>query len=661
MSSQSKASDVRSGLCEDFARYVQAAGLDHSASPGDMEAANRAVMGELLFQGCWTRIGRQGIDWSARHHAHQEWPATLNRFMYLNALVLAWESTRDERYAETVCDQVRDWIRAHPERGDWAIAPTDNKLNLALRLCSWWNALPRLLDSPALDDALIEAAASSTICQLAFLETRLDGGNWRIAQADAFLTCGLILRRLPDAAAWRVFAAEILNDTFRRQVFPDGAHVECNPSYHEWMTSIFERCWRLGRAFPELGIAVTADVLARMHDYALACRRPNGERNGMHDCQGAETGARKPDWDKARREFRCLAGLPDVMPPTIQVFGNAGQAFLRDGWDERAVYITFDATTYGGSHCHMGRNAIQLHAYGRSLLVDPGTLSYERTDPLMAYGKSTRAHNTLNFNGWNQCYANPCPIRHLSAPGYECLSSYYQGGYWPGRYTWGFDQGNGTGFWGVHHRTLLWIRDRCLVVLDAAGRAPEAGGTGAWAHPVLESCWQFASGKVSLDALAGKAVSLYEDANALMLFPLQPAGAELKLHEGENDPPRGWASYKPAPQVCLSATIAPPDPRKCCHLDLATVIVPFAGREAPEVRASAVAPKGSQPGRVALVWPDGTRDEVLWRPLLETMVGKAYGVDSDGSLVHVRRDASGRVLQSFAFDSTFCRFGANME
>lgn len=658
MNNQNPCTTLRASLREEYARFAHASSLSSLKIPADRATADRAVQGEIAFQFHviqWTRVGRRDIDWTGRHHAHQEWPAQLNRFFQLHALASAWAETRESRYAEAACDYIADWLRANPTHPGWEQLATDNTLNLSIRLCSWWATLPLLLDAPVPDDTLLQDAADSTACQLAYLKNNMTlAGNWRVAQADAFLTCGLVLRSRPESADWRAFAVGILNDAFRRQVLPDGVHIERNPGYHSWMTAVFERCWHLGRAFPDLGLAMTPEVIARMHDYLLASCRPNGELNSLHDSQGACVARRKPDWDQARSNFRHAAGLPGTLPPTVQIFPHAGQALLRDSWNEEALYITFDATTWGGGHCHLSRNAIQLHAFGRSLLVDPGTLNYEVSDPLMAYGKSTRAHNTVSFNGWNQSYADPSPIRHVSGPGYECLSSLYQGGYWPGRLNWYFDQGNGTGLWAEHHRTLLWLRGRCLVVIDLLNRSAGTGEAEPYLHPFVEACWQFAPGTVRLDAEAGKAVTENKDANALVLFPLRPAGTNLTIHQGENDPPQGWVGPEPAPQVCLRT-----GPSEELSHNLATVIVPFKGLKPPAVSARAEAPgwtpKGYRPARIMITWPEGESDEVIWMPQLETMIGTAYGIKSDSSLVHVRRDSAGRLLQALPTDGTFCR------
>ena len=644
----------RAQLRDNDARLRKAVGPDGSQvfpMKGLQEVADRAVAGEVRFEHIGERyfhVGRSGIDWSGPQILHQEWPAQLNRFFQLAALVAIYEETGDERYAESARDYIADWMRAHPVRAGWALARYDNTLNLCIRIQEWLGALPRFLASPAFDDAFIEAVTALAACQLEFLTTHLTqwGGNWRIAQADALVDAGVRLDGLPGAEEWRRLGVWELNNAFRRQVLPDGVHCERNPDYHQWMTSLFERDWRLGRAMPELGLELPAATIGRMHDYALAFLRPTGGYNALHDCAGAHTGRRAPDWDAARRRFLQEAGLPTALPATSQNFPDAGQACWRDSWDQDATYVTFDATTWGGGHCHLSRNAVQFHAAGRSLVVDPGSLTYEPSDPMMAHGKSTRAHNTLNLNGWNQNETNPAS-RFLGIPGYDFADALYTGGYWPGTYQWEWRDGHGAGAWGQHYRLALWIHGRCLIVIDEL--LSDASGP---ERPFAESNWQFSEGDVRVDEARRRAQTTHEDSNVSLLFPLAPEGARMSLHQGEKDPPRGWLpgekGYVAAPQLCLKVAPAP----AVSHW--VTVLAPFRGSRAPELEAEA---DMADSGRLVLRWAGGETDTVLWLSRLARALGSADGIETDAGLLHLRRDPGGKITAGAAVGGSFVASG----
>jgi len=607
------------------------------SSPQAMQTADKAVRGIITFGhlGSYdTQVGRSDIDWSGPQHNHQEWRAQLNRFFALPNLASAYAETGDEQYARAARDYLTEWLRAHPAREGWTIAPYDNTLNLAIRTQQWLVSLPQFLSSPCFEDALVDDIVRSICAQYDYLSRNLTlYANWRIAQADSLLSNGLRLEGLPQAAAWRALGVRVLNDAYHRQVLPDGAHIERNPGYHTWMTHVFATCWRLGRAMPQLGLIMEPEAVARMYDYAVAVRKPNGSCNDMHDSHGTRTGSAASDALASRAAFRKQAGLPEAMPPTSQFFPHAGQALMRDGWGEDASYVTFDATTWGGGHCHLSRNAVQLHAHGRSLVCDPSYFTYEPTDPMMAYGRSTRAHSTVNLNGWNQSQADP-ECRFASAPGYDLVESTYDGGYWPTSHTWQWDGPLSGGVGAEHYRAVLWIHGRCLVVIDqvACPRAEEM-------QTSLESNWQLCEGEVKVDSDGSRAVTWNADANVLLLFPLRPDGMQLTVHEGEKEPLCGWlpgrGEYLPAP--LLSQTLPALSTR---GVDIATVLVPFKGATAPQVTAEA---QGTQPGGVArlvLRWGDGSTDELYWTGRMKLMIGKVDELETDAGLVHLQRDAA---------------------
>lgn len=621
-------------------------------SEAPTERAAQAVKGKLVFLHLRERyvdVGRSDIDWSGAHVAHQEWPAQLNRFFQLPSLAGAYEATGDDCYAEAARDYISDWIGAHQSRADWELGSGDNTLNLSIRMLCWFANLPPLLGSAAFDAPFVQQMVESATVQLDYLQDNISPSiNWRIAHADTLVTCGLYLDFVPRSREWREFGVAVINETFHRQVLSDGVHSERNPSYHGWMTRVFEKWWRVGRVRPELRLVVTSDVLANMHDYSVAVLRPHGAMNATHDCSGEHTGQRTPAWADARRRFRVDAGLADELPSTTQVFDHAGQVMMRDSWDEDTVYITFDASTWGGGHCHLSRNAVQLDAFGRSLLVDPGTLTYEGSDPMMAHGKSTRAHNTVNLNGLNQSTADPT-MCHQATAGYDFVIATYDGGYWPGKLGWDFNDGLGAGVWAEHTRMLLWARDRCVFVIDYIGhRQTDTDG-----KPTVELNWQFSEGEVALDTDLAQAVTNHDDGNVMVIVPVRPDSSVVSMHCGEQDPPRGWLrgadAYIPGQQLCVSVPKCDP-----WHLHLVSVLIPFRGSDVPGPAVlEAQPPEVDGCGRLAMRWADGTTDELLWTGTLDRALFDVSEEGSDAGLIHRVRDARGQLMRGVAIGGTY--------
>ena len=413
--------------------------VDPPASEQDRRWAEAVRRGCIFFYGTQeVEIGLFGVDWTGAHIAHQEWRAQLNRFFCLPPLAALHEAGEGDDLPGLARQLIEDWIDQHPRTDENAPAAGDNLLNMSIRVGQstgrgWWPSVARFNCSDAFDDAFLAKMMASSDAQLDCIRARLNPqGNWRISQLDTLLYCGLVVPGLDSHLA---FAARMLNECFHRQIQPDGAHEEHCPSYHSWMCDVFTSYWRLGRARPELGLKIDAERIIRMWDYLVCSRTGDGDMVPLNDSSRSTKGA-APLAPLLARRAAVLAesGLApeewDLERHPSRYFPHAGQVFLRTGWQEDDAVTSFDASRWDGWHSHLGRNGVSLYAAGRYLLPDPGVFSYEASDPFSAYGRSTRAHNTINFGLMNQGEANPDTHTVSIHQDLAVVASDYQGGYY---------------------------------------------------------------------------------------------------------------------------------------------------------------------------------------------------------------------------------------
>lgn len=309
---------------------------------------------------------------------------------------------------------------------------------------------------------------------------------------------------------------------------------------------------RWSKVFSELGFKIFVEGVDRLFTYWCATKKPNGREYGIGDGSTDWQGRVVDENMASRTVFRREFGLPDRPPATSFFFPDAGQAFFRSDWTPSATYVTFDATRWFGAHNHLGCNGITLHAHGHSLLIDSGSLTYHfahaaTINPHLLnelagpYRKSTRVHNTLSLNGWNQWTVNPDQTRHWHARGIDVMFSRYSGGYWSGSYGWWFSQGGGVGIPAVHDRIMIWLRDRCVVVIDTMMRWNEVqeGVSEAVRSPAPEMNWQFTPDDVLIDDASKCVTTNHPDGNVLMLLPHLPPNAQFALHHGSTELFRG--------------------------------------------------------------------------------------------------------------------------
>ncbi len=607
--------------------------------------------GKILFYDHQeVQIGHRDIDWTGAHVAHQEWPAQLNRFFWLDRLAAVYRETGDETLAEIARSTIEDWIDQHDYSADKPPAKGDNTLNVSIRLGQgtqpgWWGTVKAFAGSPHYDEAFLQRMLESTRGQLACLQNHLSpAGNWRISHLDCLLFCGMVV---PGLEAHAAFAVRHLNEAFYRQIHPDGSHEEHNPSYHGWMCRLYTRLWRLGRARPELGLSIDTKRAARMWDYMVCSTAPDGGACGLHDGGVWSPGPGRILSMSEREAFLRDAGLLDDPEWDLEArpsryFESAGQVFLRDGWSADSTFLVFDATRWGGAHCHLSRLSVNLYAGGRMLLCDPGVFSYEMSDPYASHGKTTRAHNTITVGGLSQTEVDPdTRIVHIQDD-LAVVASRYGGGYFPGNYTWGWGK-RGPGTYGVHDRVMLWLPGRCALVFDRlqteGGRVPYA------AH------WQLPAGDVRLDEAGRRAQTVGEGHNLLIACLTASDELTLSVREGEEEPIQGWLpdrhrNYHPAPMLEVSSEEHRPTS------ELVTLLLPFDGTDPPDFRIETFDRSHGEAYGYRLCWLDGVEHVIAASPALMTQIDRCGPFDTDAALAVVAIE-NGSPARAFILDGSF--------
>jgi hypothetical protein len=628
------------------------------------EVADAAVEGTVITHYLGDQhleMGRTHCRWTTVHDDVQVLALTF-RTEFILQLATAFALTGEEDYARAACDYLEDYMASWPLSRIGQHERADSTLDMARRNVCWAQSLPLLAEAECFPEERLSRIVDYMAGQLSWLKVNMKPNiNWRIFEAENLLSCSLFLSFLEPAADWQVQAVRVLNDAFYRQIHPDGVHIECNPLYHGGVVAAFLRAYRVARQRPDLGLAMTLEKLTTMVDFSLACTKPNGYVCGIHDSQSEFTGHlrdgrhteghkavdKTAEWEAFRNEFDL--GL--APPATSQVYPDAGLAFLRTAWDEDALWMSFDATTWGSGHCHLSRNALQLHAHRQSMVIDPGWLAYSDKE----WGRCariTQAHSTCSLGGKDQVSINPRTFRHYEAPGYDALFSVYDGGYWDTELAWTFTHAD-RAIWGEHARLVFRVGDRFVFVADSMLRVPHDSDDPAEQRPSFDCVWALAPhAKIRLDEERHRAEAQWAEAGLLLLTPIRPDNAVFSVHEGERSPLRGWTpgdgEHVPAPQVVVHT------PRmENQHDYCVSALVPYAGSEAPEVEVEAVSPMGKT-GHLRLRWADGSTDTIYWGCNLNLMLGAVDGIDTDSSLVHLRRNAGGEVLEGCVVNGTYC-------
>jgi hypothetical protein len=438
-----------------------------------------------------------------------------------------------------------------------------------------------------------------------------------------------------------------MRNALATQFLPDGVHVERSPSYASWMTRVGVNYARLARLFPKADARVDAERVARALDYHV-----QSSLCGFNDSRCLH--ADPPELSELKARLDGLAALfprrrARRTPPLEQVFPDAGQVFMRTSWKPGAEYVAFDASSWGGAHMHLSRLALVYRAKGRLLVADPGILDYEMSNPFASYGKSTRAHSTLNVNGWNQSGADPTLLRTEFTRDVSLVRAKYEGGYWEGEFGWGFNEGRKRGVFGAHERIVLWVKGEYLLALDAMEADAGAEIRNVWQMGPMES-W-------ACDADELEAWSANAGANVLVKLMMRPANAEMQYFEGSRDPMRGWVGrqgndHVPAPLVEFRYPAAKGDAVRS-----AVLIAAFEGDARPrcEVKSARSTERGFL-NFLELALPAGGTDWVAWSKDLEPPIDDGKPFVTDAPFVWLRLDAKGKPRKCFVLDGSYLEY-----
>jgi len=303
------------------------------------------------------------------------WSYNLHYFEYLAAL-----SYEDARAL------VLDWIARHPvgrERVGWAPYPT------SLRLGNWCAFFfGRHAARTEADAELRSALWSSIQLQADWLADHLEFhllGNHLFENAAALALCGAFFAG-HQADAWLAQGLALLGRELDEQVLPDGGHFERSPMYQARVVAVLDALEKTGCAPVVQRVRAP---LARMRSALAALTHPDGDIALLND---SAFGIANP-----ASELAAPAPPGPFALPQTGYFGARG---------ESGDYVVCDAAPIGPDylpgHAHGDIFSFELSLRGRRVIVDAGVSGYE-ADEARAWCRSTRAHNTVEIDGEDQC------------------------------------------------------------------------------------------------------------------------------------------------------------------------------------------------------------------------------------------------------------------
>jgi hypothetical protein len=379
-------------------------------------AAEAALAHRFSSIGIEWQFGER-IDWAfnpttqtnSKWAQNHEWTWQFNRHPAWTALARTFSATGDEEYAREFVAELKSWVRDCPVPVDAAANfPFSHWRTIEAGIRAgivWPEVFGRFLPAKAFDDDALVLMVQSFVEHAQYLMKFHTGGNWLTMEGNGLYHAGALFPEFQDAKRWRDTAIGRLDRELDVQVYPDGAQVELAPGYHGVAIRNF-----LGPAqiAPKAGFELPADYLPKMEkmfDYLLYSMQPDGRMPPLNDSAAYEC---RPFMEEAARlfphrsEFQWAAtGLGKPPSSRSHFFPYAGQFFMRSGWDREALWLCMDGGPFGYGHQHEDKLSVILTAFGRALLVEGGTYTYDASE-WRKYVLSARAHNVVMVDGLEQ-------------------------------------------------------------------------------------------------------------------------------------------------------------------------------------------------------------------------------------------------------------------
>jgi len=451
--------------------YFDLLGLKHLAFGRPVDWHREAASGRTIPLVPWKRL--DSADTSVTGDKKVVWE--LNRQQHLVVLARAYLHTGDRRYADAVAEHIVSWIAANPTALgiNWV-----SSLDIAFRCMSWlWAiALVRLRPgAPALPTERIARALHAQGCHIeSYLSSYFSPNTHLTGEALGLYYLGTCVPQLKRAARWRALGRSILMRQLEIQVHPDGVYFEQSSWYQRYTADFYVHFMLLAERAGEPLPARVGERVEALLDHLLWITRPDGTSPYIGDDDGGRLAFLEEreanDWRGVlstgaamygRGDYKHVAGplaeetqwllgptararydsIPAGPPRALsRAFVDGGYYVMRSAWDADASFLLADCGPHGTMNCghaHADALSIEVAARGTTLLVDPGTFTYNGSPRLRDLFRSTAMHNTLTLDGLpSSVPAGPFKWKHATDctlhcwhdhPGFTCFEGSHEG------------------------------------------------------------------------------------------------------------------------------------------------------------------------------------------------------------------------------------------
>lgn len=371
-------------------------------------------------------------------------PRELSRCHHFLILGQAYLITGNEKYTEEFIYQILKWIDENPLMYsiNWGCT-----MDVAIRAVNWIYALGMFIKSEKINDRLLKIILSSLFQHGYFIYRNqerafINNNNHYDSDLVGMLILGLVFRVLEEPKRWLTESVEQLKKEMRSQILPSGAIYERTTNYNRLVMELFTTSYILMK---KNNIEIPLDIeyrIEKMYEFVLHYIKPDGmapiigdqddgrllsfgnQRNIDHrylltvgavlfkraDFKSYSNGYNADTFfllgEESYRKFNELENKKISLES--KAFKDAG-FFIQRKNDHYMFIVNSGKPGYsdmivsdGGGHSHCDLLSFELCIGAQTFIVDPGSYVYSSSPEDRKLFRSTRMHNTVLVDGFDQ-------------------------------------------------------------------------------------------------------------------------------------------------------------------------------------------------------------------------------------------------------------------
>lgn len=354
------------------------------------------------------------IDWECETRlSDRNWRMQLQSWAFYQPVIPYFDSysvSQKTTIFRHVHETIIDWMSVYGDDPDDVVTARmpgsyawyDMSVGYRSLMVAFFNSrgLRSFLDDHDMDSSALDGFIRKHIRHLSTPEVlfRNNHGLFQMHGLAALVNLCEVGEDFSDAAR---YAAKEMEDLIRSQFSEDGVHLEHSPHYHFYVLDVVTNIMKSGWYDSD--------------DLKLTLDRAVVQSKWLIDTEGRVVTVGDSLFSKPR------------VPPASPTFGKqlisstiekSGYAIVRSGWGCAAndsAFIFMTGAHHSNVHKHRDCLSFEWHVDGNRLVCDSGRYGYH-SDEYRRYALSTRAHNTIEIDGFDVLRMSP--IGSMLSPSY---------------------------------------------------------------------------------------------------------------------------------------------------------------------------------------------------------------------------------------------------